>query len=287
MGRKRSDSPLSFPWEKLFSASENDFEQAINYCSSEHMGTDTIKRAVTTVVSGYNSGSKVTLCNKIKDKANHIRQQILKADDPDETRIAVIEFYKQTFLKKFEGKVEGINNIVIPPRPILPELSTEERKIYGSPPSSPRAKPRVVDIDFEDLELEPTLSDVTDASVLSANAIIYLSTIKPDTDGKIKKINMKDFYGMLKDKYEGTDYALYILDKEIVKKEANNLPEILRKNNYKAPSTKEAKIILEKASKINRYGKGEVKNVIKFELPPVNQPVEIGKKVKPVKIVEP
>ena len=32
---------------------------------------------------------------------NHIRQQILKADDPDETRIAVIEFYKQTFLKKF------------------------------------------------------------------------------------------------------------------------------------------------------------------------------------------
>ena len=29
--------------EKLFSASENDFEQAINYCSSEHMGTDTIK----------------------------------------------------------------------------------------------------------------------------------------------------------------------------------------------------------------------------------------------------
>ena len=145
MGRKKSDSPTSFPWEKLFSESDNEFDQAISYCSSDHIGSDTVKKAVTTVVSGYNSGSKVALCDKIKNKANHIRQQILKTDNPDTTRTDVIEFYKNTFLKKFEGKVEGINNIIVPVRPILPELSQDERKIYGSPPSSPRAKPRVLD----------------------------------------------------------------------------------------------------------------------------------------------
>ena len=72
MGRKKSDSPISFPWEKLFSESDNDLDQAISYCSSDHMSSDIIKRAVTTVVSGYNSGSKVTLCNKIKDKRRTI-----------------------------------------------------------------------------------------------------------------------------------------------------------------------------------------------------------------------
>jgi hypothetical protein len=285
MGRKKSDSPISFPWEKLFSESDNDLDQAISYCSSDHMSSDIIKRAVTTVVSGYNSGSKVTLCNKIKDKANHIRQQILKSDNPDESRQAVIEFYKQTFLKKFEGKFEGINNIVVPARPMLPELSVEERKIYGSPPSSPRSKPRVVDIEIEDLELEPTLSDVTDSSVLSANGIIYLSTIQPDDDGKIKKINIKDFYSMLEAKYKGTESAEYILNKENVKKEVVKLTDILKKNNYKAPSKTDSKNILEKASKIDRYGKGEV-NVIQFELPPVKVPVKVVESVKQEGITE-
>ena len=97
MGRKKSDSPISFPWEKLFSESDNEFDQAIFYCSSEHIGSDTVKKAVTTVVSGYNSGSKSALCNKIKDKANHIRQQISKSDDVESTRNSVIDFYKNTF----------------------------------------------------------------------------------------------------------------------------------------------------------------------------------------------
>jgi hypothetical protein len=137
-------------------------------------------------------------------------------------RLKLIDFYKNTFLKKFEGKIEGINNIVVPARPMLPELSVEERKIYGSPPSSPRSKPRVIDIEIEDLELEPTLSDVTDSSVLSANGIIYLSTIQPDDDGKIKKINIKDFYSMLEAKYKGTESAEYILNKENVSRSTNN-----------------------------------------------------------------
>ena len=44
MGRKKSDSPTSFPWEKLFSESDNEFDQAISYCSSDHIGSDTVKR---------------------------------------------------------------------------------------------------------------------------------------------------------------------------------------------------------------------------------------------------
>ncbi len=283
MGRKRSDSPLSFPWEKLFSASEKDFEQAITYCSSDHMGSDIIKRAVTTVVSGYNSGSKVALCNKIKDKVNHIKQQILKTDNPNKTRAEVTEFYKSTFLKKFEGKVEGINNISIPPRPILPELSTEERKIYGSPPSSPRYRPSDV-VEIEELELEPTLSDVTDESVLSANGIIYLSKVKPEEDGKIKKVSIKDFYEMLNSKYQGTPSAGYILDKNIVKKEMEKMIELLKKNKYKSPSTNEALDILEKASKVDRYGKGEVKNVIRLELPPIPSKAPIPSTVETTSI---
>ena len=198
MGRKKSDSPISFPWEKLFSESDNEFDQAINYCSSEHIGSDTVKKAVTTVVSGYNSGSKAALCNKIKDKANHIRQQISKSDDVESTRNYVIDFYKNTILKKFEGKFEGINNINIPVRPILPELSSEERKIYGSPPSSPRRKPVVLDdeedipeIDIGTLDEEPSAPSFD--KVLEAQAILYASS-KADKDGKVKDINAKKFF---------------------------------------------------------------------------------------------
>jgi hypothetical protein len=252
MGRKKSDSPISFPWEKLFSESDNEFEQAISYCSSEHIGSDTVKKAVTTVVSGYNSGSKVALCDKIKNKANHIRQQILKTPNPEAIRTDVIDFYKNTFLKKFEGKFEGINNIVIPVRPILPELSQDERKIYGSPPSSPRAKPRVLD-DEEDIPeidiasaSEPrdigSLEDEVTSfdKLLEAQAIVYAST-KAEKDGSVKTINAKEFYSMLKDTYEGTEAEEFIMNKDNVKKAINNLATMLKSNKNKIKGVSDAK----------------------------------------------
>ncbi len=244
MGRKKSDSPTSFPWEKLFSESDNEFDQAISYCSSDHIGSDTVKKAVTTVVSGYNSGSKVALCDKIKNKANHIRQQILKTPNPEAIRTDVIEFYKNTFLKKFEGKVEGINNIVIPARPILPELSQEERKIYGSPPSSPRAKPRVlddedipeIDIGIGSLEDEVTPFD----KLLEAQMIVYAST-KAEKDGTVKSINAKEFYSILKDTYEGTQAEEYMLNKDNVKSAISNLTIMLKNNKNKIKGVSDAK----------------------------------------------
>ncbi len=246
MGRKKSDSPTSFPWEKLFSESDNEFNQAISYCSSDHIGSDTVKKAVTTVVSGYNSGSKVALCDKIKTKANHIRQQILKTDNPEDIRTDVIEFYKNTFLKKFEGKVEGINNIVIPARPILPELSQEERKIYGSPPSSPRARPRVLDDeDIPEIDIGP-LDEPEPASfdkLLEAQLIVYALT-KAEKDGTIRSINAKEFYGMLKDTYEGTGAEEYMLNKDNVKSAISNLTIMLKANKNKIKGLSDAKKII-------------------------------------------
>ena len=254
MGGKKRDSPISFPWEKLFSESDNEFDQAISYCSSDHIGSDTVKKAVTTVVSGYNSGSKVALCDKIKNKANHIRQQILKTPNPDTIRTDVIDFYKNTFLKKFEGKFEGINNIVIPVRPILPELSQDERKIYGSPPSSPRAKPRVLDDDEDIPEIdiasasEPRRGDIGSLEdevtsfdkLLEAQAIVYAST-KAEKDGSVKTINAKEFYSMLKDTYEGTEAEEFIMNKDNVKKAINNLATMLKSNKNKIKGVSDAK----------------------------------------------
>ena len=253
MGRKKSDSPISFPWEKLFSESDNEFDQAIFYCSSEHIGSDTVKKAVTTVVSGYNSGSKAALCDKIKDKANHIRQQILKSDDVESTRNSVIDFYKNTFLKKFEGKFEGINNINIPARPILPELSSEERKIYGSPPSSPRRKPVVLDdeedipeIDLGSLE-EPESGalgpEPSFDKILEAQAIIYASS-KAEKDGIVKAINAKEFYSMLTDTYQGTQAEEFMLNKDNVKRAINNLAAMLKANKNKVKGVSDAKKIV-------------------------------------------
>ena len=253
MGRKKSDSPTSFPWEKLFSESDNEFDQAISYCSSDHIGSDTVKKAVTTVVSGYNSGSKVALCDKIKTKANHIRQQILKTPNPEDIRTDVIDFYKNTFLKKFEGKFEGINNIVIPARPILPELSQDERKIYGSPPSSPRARPRVLDEESgalgpEDIpeidigsfdEPEPASFD----KLLEAQAIVYAST-KAEKDGSVKAINAKEFYSILKDTYEGSEAEEFMLNKDNVKKAIANLATMLKANKNKIKGVSDAKKII-------------------------------------------
>ena len=245
MGRKKSDSPISFPWEKLFSESDNEFDQAITYCSSEHIGSDTVKKAVTTVVSGYNSGSKAALCNKIKDKANHIRQQISKSDNVESTRKSVIDFYKNTFLKKFEGKFEGINNINIPARPILPELSAEERKIYGSPPSSPRRRPVVLDeeenipeIDLGSLEEEPSAPSFD--KILEAQAIIYAST-KADKDGIVKAINAKEFYSMLTDTYQGTQAEEFMLNKDNVKRAIATLASMLKANKNKVKGVSDAK----------------------------------------------
>ncbi len=270
MGRKKSDSPISFPWEKLFSESDNEFDQAITYCSSEHIGSDTVKKAVTTVVSGYNSGSKTALCSKIKDKANHIRQQILKSEDVESTRNSVIDFYKNTFLKKFEGKFEGINNIVIPARPILPELSSEERKIYGSPPSSPRRKPVVLDeedipeIDLGSLD-EPESGalgpEPSFDKVLEAQAILYAST-KADKNGIVTSINAKEFYGMLTDTYQETQAEEFMLNKDNVKRAINNLAAMLKANKNKVKGVSDAKKIVGSLS-------------LKKELKPVPPPAPV------------
>ena len=271
MGRKKSDSPISFPWEKLFSESDNEFDQAIFYCSSEHIGSDTVKKAVTTVVSGYNSGSKAALCNKIKDKANHIRQQISKSDDVESTRNSVIDFYKNTFLKKFEGKFEGINNINIPARPILPELSSEERKIYGSPPSSPRRKPVVLD-DEEDIpEIDLGSLDEPESGalgpepsfdkVLEAQAILYASS-KAEKDGIVKAINAKEFYSMLTDTYQGTQAEEFMLNKDNVKRAINNLAAMLKANKNKVKGVSDAKKIVGSLS-------------LKKELKPVPPPAPV------------
>ena len=61
MGRKKSDSPTLFPWDKIFSDDENTFNQGLDYCKSEYSGSETLKRAVTAIGSGYNSGSKPVL----------------------------------------------------------------------------------------------------------------------------------------------------------------------------------------------------------------------------------
>jgi len=257
MGRKKSDSPTSFPWEKLFSESDNEFDQAISYCSSEHIGSDTVKKAVTTVVSGYNSGSKVALCDKIKTKANHIRQQILKTDDPESIRTDVIEFYKNTFLKKFEGKFEGINNIAIPPRPILPELSQEERKIYGSPPSSPRRKALVLEEEIPEIDLGSLEEESPMEKLLEAQTIMYASS-KAEKDGSVKTLNAKEFYSKLKDIYEGTVAAEFMLNKDNVKKALSNLTTKLKNNKNKLKGVSEAEKIISNSGPFDKPQEGSI-----------------------------
>jgi len=273
MGRKKSDSPTIFPWDKLFSSDEKAFNEGIEYCLSEYSGSDNLKRAVTTIGSGYNSGSKPVLCDRIKIKANQIRYQLNKVESNkrEEMRKQVIEFYTQTFLKKFEGKEPGIVNIVIPARPILPSLNEQEKRRFASPPSSPRSSPpssprssplsQPIDEDILpplSLQVQNRVSkkDVNDGVLLSARAILYYKGA-PTVNGK-KSLSAKSFYEQLLVLYAGVvpeDSAL--LNKELIKNEIKQIPEIIKASGgiLKKETIERAEAVVKKSEKMSKYKK--------------------------------
>jgi hypothetical protein len=215
MGRTKSDSPLKFPWDKIFSEDERQLDNAIEYCKSNSSGSENLKRAVTAIGYGYNSGSKSVLCERIREKAKQIRFQIDKAnpEDRDELRDQVIYFYRQTYLKKFEGKEEGIDNIRIPDRPDLPFLNENEKTMFNSvsPPSSPRGGPsggKKTIIIEEDDEIVESRED----KLLRAEVIVYFKNA-PIVGGK-RSINGSEIYNIIKTKYTHP----LMLDKDNVKR---------------------------------------------------------------------
>jgi hypothetical protein len=217
MGRTKSDSPLKFPWDKIFSEDERQLDNAIEYCKSNSSGSENLKRAVTAIGYGYNSGSKSVLCERIREKATQIRFQIDKADESirDDLREQVIHFYRQTYLKKFEGKEEGIDNIRIPDRPDLPFLDENEKKMFKSvsPPSSPRGgssgskKAIIIEEDDEDEIIESR-----EDKLLKAEVIVYFKNA-PIVGGK-RSINGSEIYNIIKAKYTHPS----MLDKDNVKR---------------------------------------------------------------------
>ncbi len=253
MGRKKSDSPTLFPWDKLFSDDENAFNQGLDYCKSDYSGSETLKRAVTAIGSGYNSGSKPVLCDRIKLKANQIRYQINKVQSQqqkEDLRTRVIDYYTQVFLKKFEGKEPDIINIAIPPRPDLPALNEQEKRRFASPPSSPRSSPPSsprgapreppafdLDDDDEDILMPPPRAVprpapkedvvVNDGTLLSARAILYYKNA-PLENGK-KKLSAKAFYEQLLNLYSGVvSNDSTLLNKESVKAEIVKIPNMIK-----------------------------------------------------------
>lgn len=272
MGRKKSDSPTLFPWDKLFSDDENTFNQGLDYCKSEYSGSETLKRAVTAIGSGYNSGSKPVLCDRIKQKANQIRYQINKVQDASERedlRTRVIDYYTQTFLKKFEGKEPDIVNISIPARPDLPVLNEQEKRRYSSPPSSPRssppssprsssreAPPPVFDLDDDEEEiLMPPRKEniiVSPSTLLSSRAILYYKNA-PLVNGK-KNLSAKTFYEQLIGMYSGVvpnDSPL--LNKENIKAEIAKLPAMVKSGGLRKDAIDRAESIVKKSETMKEY----------------------------------
>ncbi len=289
MGRKKTDSPTLFPWDKIFSEDENEFNEAIEYCKSENNGSENLKRAVTTIGSGYNSGSKTVLCERIKQKAIQIRYQIDKeknANKRDKLRKDVIDYYTKTFLKKFEGKEEGIKNIAIPARPNLPILTEEEKRVFVSPPSSPRSSPpssprnsppssprRVSPIieEEEEFELLPkNVPYVDDNSLLQARTIIYYKNA-PIVNGK-KSLSPKIFYEQLQSLYYGVvpDNSV-LLSKESIKNAILQLPNIIKNSGgkLKQETIDNAQAVINKSETMKEYQRQIVieEEVIREELP--------------------
>ena len=226
MGRTKSDSPLKFPWDKIFSEDERQLDNAIEYCKSNSSGSENLKRAVTAIGYGYNSGSKSVLCERIKEKAKQIRFQLDKVEDDADRELLreqVINFYRQTYLKKFEGKEEGIDRIAIPERPELPFLDEREKNMFNvsSPPSSPRGGSKEVKktIIIEDEEEE--LSN--EEKILRAEVILYFKNA-PVINGK-RSINGKDLYDSLSNKYTHPS----ILNKDNVKRQIRDVSNVFNK----------------------------------------------------------
>lgn len=293
MGRKKSDSPTLFPWDKIFSDDENTFNQGLDYCKSEYSGSETLKRAVTAIGSGYNSGSKPVLCDRIKQKANQIRYQINKvqnASEREDLRTKVIDYYTQTFLKKFEGKEPDIVNIVIPARPNLPILNEQEKRRYASPPTSPRSSPPssprsaprappVFDLDDEEEipmppprvpRSEPRKEEVivTDGSLLSARAILYYKNA-PFVDGK-KKLSAKTFYDQLISLYSGVvSNESPLLNKDNIKNEILQIPAMIKAAGgyLKKEVVDKAEGVVKKSESMREYIRNVVVEIEEEDIP--------------------
>ncbi len=262
MGRKKANPPEDFPWDKFLSENEKGIDVAMNICIEPEGNTsaDTIKRAATTIGIGYNSGDKVSLCNRIKIKVLEYRTRLEKIRDIDEQRSIrnnLITYFKRTLMKKYDASV------AIPAMPILPPLSPEEKLKYKSPPSSPRAKKRIEfeEDDDEDEIIIPKLTlppsvvsaiELNDQAILTAESILYYKNA-PVVDGKLK-ISLKQFAEYLKNKYK----LRVLADSMLLKDEdiKRSLSEVISK--VKANSNKlEPNSVSRATSVINEMNKSE------------------------------
>jgi hypothetical protein len=279
MGRRRTDSPLLFPWDKIFS--EDALNEAFEYCKSDSCSADILKKAVTTLVTGYNSGSKSVLCDRLKEKAGEIIYQINKVEEPrkrEKLRKETIDYYRTLFLKKFEGKDPEIVNIQVAPRPSLPVLNTDEKKMFNNvrsrSPSPERKKPAVV-IEEDEEEIIPSIKplkpvaplpptvDVTDELLLSSKAIVYYASVP--REGQKIPIKLRVFFEQLSNEYKDivpSDSPL--LDENKVKEELRKTVELGKSNKgvIKKSVVDKANAVVNKSKTMSRYIPKKVQPVI-------------------------
>ncbi len=277
MGRRRTDSPLLFPWDKIFS--EDALNEAFEYCKSDSCSADILKKAVTTLVTGYNSGSKSVLCDRLKEKAGEIIYQINKVEEPrkrEKLRKETIDYYRTLFLKKFEGKDPEIVNIQVAPRPSLPVLSTDEKKMFNDvrsrSPSPERKKPVVVIEEEEEIipvkplkpvvPLPPTV-DVTDELLLSSKAIVYYANLP--REGQKIPVKFRVFYDQLMNEYKDivpSDSPL--LDENKIKEEIRKTVELakIKKGVLEKSVIDKANTVVNKSKTMSRYIPKKVQPVI-------------------------
>ena len=266
MGRKKANPPESFPWELFFSKDEKQIQNAISICSESdgNTGSDVLKRAVTVIGISYNSGDKVTLANRIASKVQEIRHRLNKIEDEREretARLALISHFRTSLNHKFSSDVQ------VTPMPVLPMLSSEEKKQFGS--LSPRQKTEVkksavFEIEEDDEEEKEEVFDLNDTNVLKSEAVMYIHEA-PSEGGKLK-LSVKEFVNSVKNKYENRVSSDSILmNTESIKQELSTLFKKLQTTDTKKPDStliKNSIKLLRDMEKSLKYKSKPVKSVI-------------------------
>ena len=219
---KITDSPDKFPWEYFFSGKEEDYSKAIVLCTSKNTSSLVIKKAVTILNGGTQTGTKEENCDKILNRVKIINSQLSLIKDQNERnskRQAVINHYRTSLSKKFDESIE------ISPMPELPFLAA------AAPPKRKSKEATIEDdsvkasicINIEDIyKAEAIVYYYNNFPKLSTTAFKeYMANKYPDSLPEKNKKNLLGLYEKLEKKK--ISKALYTDALEYINKSVNNL----------------------------------------------------------------
>ena len=188
---KRTDPCNNFPWSLLLSGDDSQISEFEFICNSKTTSSVNIRKAVTVLEAGAQSGTKEENCQKLIAKARVIESQLNSIKDKNErsrVRQNLIDYYISAHGNKCDPTVQVL------PKPIIP-ITQELKQFVRERSKSPVKRSRISLVEDDEIPKQQKEIEYSQDDIYNYESIAYYN------DTYDTKTSVSEFYKEMLNKY--------------------------------------------------------------------------------------